>query len=156
MSFVQNSVESERSCEFSKLGDRLMKIKSPTVSKGVVASSSEIWNANLAQSLTLGTLTNLRSIIFGGSNWKFSKFSYPVAILKPDIQMGIFLISNLLFLIFEWKKISKLVGYTKTIYFQTGKNTVSWNFYLVLLILLIFKVVYWVSQTSLWLKSGNK
>ena len=52
--------------------DRWPKInKSPTVSNGVGASSFEIWTANLVQSLTVGTLTNSRSFIFGDSNWKF-------------------------------------------------------------------------------------
>ena len=45
--------------------------KSPTVSNGVGASSFEIWTANLAQSLTMGTLTNSQNFIFGDSNWKF-------------------------------------------------------------------------------------
>ena len=52
--------------------------KSPTVSNGVGASSFEIWTANLAQSLTVGTLTNSRSFIFGDSNWKSCKVSYTV------------------------------------------------------------------------------
>ena len=45
--------------------------KSPTISNGIGASSFEIWTANLAQSLTLGTLTNSPSFIFGDSNWIF-------------------------------------------------------------------------------------
>ena len=45
--------------------------KSPSVSNGVGASSFEIWTANLAQLLTVGTLTNSRSFIFGDSIWKF-------------------------------------------------------------------------------------
>ena len=72
--------------------DRCMKInKSPTVSNGVGASSFEIWTANLAQSLTVGTLTNSRSFIFGVSNWKFCKVSYPVGTPKSDTEMQIFL-----------------------------------------------------------------
>ena len=52
--------------------DRIMKInKSPTVSNGVGASSFEIYTANLAQSLTLVTVTKSWSFIFGDSNWKF-------------------------------------------------------------------------------------
>ena len=52
--------------------DRCTKINtSPTVSSGVRASSFEIWTANLAQSLTLGTLTNSQNFILGVSNWKF-------------------------------------------------------------------------------------
>ena len=59
--------------------DRLLKInKSPTVSNGVGVSSFEIWTANLAQSLTVGNLTNSRSFIFGDSNWKFCKVGYPI------------------------------------------------------------------------------
>ena len=51
--------------------------KSPTVSNDVGASSFEIWTANLAQSLTVGTLTNSWSFIFWDSNWKFYKVGYP-------------------------------------------------------------------------------
>ena len=63
MSFVRSSAKFERRCEFFKVvwwtRDRWPKInKSPTVSNGVGASSFEIWIANLAQSLTVGTLTN--------------------------------------------------------------------------------------------------
>ena len=72
--------------------DRWPKInKSPTVSSGVGASSFEIWNANLAQSLTVGTLTNSQSFICGDSNRKFCKVSYPIGTPKPDIQMQTFL-----------------------------------------------------------------
>ena len=71
--------------------DRCMKInKSPTFSSGIKASSFEIWTANLAHSLTLGTLTNSQSFIFGYSNWKFCSVSYPVGTLKPDIQVQTF------------------------------------------------------------------
>ena len=85
MSFVRSSVEFERRCEFTNLRDwpkthhRCTKInKSPTDSNGVRASSLDIWTANLAQSLTVGNLTNSRSFIFGDSNWKFCKVGYPV------------------------------------------------------------------------------
>ena len=72
--------------------DRCTKInKSLTVSSGIRTSSFEIWTANLAQSLTLGTLTNSRSFIFGVSNWKFCKFSYSIGAPKHNIQMQIFL-----------------------------------------------------------------
>ena len=72
--------------------DRCMKInKSPTVSNGVRASSFDILTANLAQSLTVGTLANSRRFIFGDSNWKFCKVSYPVGTQNPDIQMQTFL-----------------------------------------------------------------
>ena len=79
--------------------NRCMKInKSTTVSNGVGASSFEIWTANLAQLLTLGTQTNLWSFIFGDSNWKFCKVGYLVGTLKPDTRMQIFLIWDLLLL----------------------------------------------------------
>ena len=71
------------------------------------ASSFEIWTANLAQLLPVGTLTNSQSFIFGDSNWKFCKISYPVGTLKPDIQMQTFLtcdyLKNNYAFIFEWK-----------------------------------------------------
>ena len=71
--------------------DRCMKInKSPTVSNGVGASAFKIWTVNLAQLLTVGTLANSRSFIFGVSNWKFCKVGYPMGTPKPDIQMWIF------------------------------------------------------------------
>ena len=70
--------------------DRCTKInKSPTVSNGVRASSFEIWTANLAQSLTVGTLTNLQSFIFGDSH--FCKVGYPIGTQKPNIQIQTFL-----------------------------------------------------------------
>ena len=72
--------------------------KSPTVSNGVGASSFEIWSANLAQSLTVGTLTISRSFIFGDSNWKFCKVGYLVGPPKPDIQMRTFLTWDFCFL----------------------------------------------------------
>ena len=68
--------------------DRCTKInKSPTVSKGVGASSFEIQTPNLAQLLTVGTLTNSWNFIFGDPNWKFCKVGYPVGTPKSDIQM---------------------------------------------------------------------
>ena len=75
MSFIQSSAKFERHW-ISKVArwtcDRCPKInKSPTVSSGVGASSFEIWTANLAQSLTVCTLTNSQSFIFGDSIWKF-------------------------------------------------------------------------------------
>ena len=48
-------------------------------------------------SLTVGTLKNSQSFIFGVSNWKFCKVGYPVGTPKPDIQMQIFLIGIYLF-----------------------------------------------------------
>ena len=80
--------------------DRCMKIN-PTVSNGVGASSFEIWTANLAQSLTMGTLANSRSFIFGVSNWKFCKVGYPVGTPKPDIQMRIFLTWDFFLMLFK-------------------------------------------------------
>ena len=72
--------------------DRWPKInKSLTFSNGAGASSFDIWTANLAQSLTVGTLTNARSFIFGNSNWKFCKVSYPIGPQNPNIQMRTFL-----------------------------------------------------------------
>ena len=87
--------------------DRCTKInKSPTVSKGVGASSFEIQTPNLAQLLTVGTLTNSWNFIFGDPNWKFRKVGYPIGTPKPDIQMQIFLTWDffLYTLIFAWKK----------------------------------------------------
>ena len=65
MSLVQGSVEFERHWIFTVTSrwtyDGCTKMnKSPTVSNGIGASSFEIWTANLAQSLTVGTLTNSR------------------------------------------------------------------------------------------------
>ena len=133
--------------------DRCTKInKSPTVSNGVGASSFEIWTANLAQSLTVGTLTNSWSFIFGDSNWKFCKVGYTVGTQKPDLQMQTFLIwdfFNLFFMLlfFQWKK-SKPVGYTRTLYSQTGKN-MKWAETFVWCLSLIFKVVYQDPLTQL-------
>ena len=71
--------------------DRWPKInKSPTFSNGVGTSSFDIWTANLAQSLTVGTLTNSQSFFIGNSNWKFCRVGYPVGPPKPDIQMQTF------------------------------------------------------------------
>ena len=120
-----------------------MKInKSPTVSSGVRASACEIWTTNLAQLLNVGTLTNSWSLIFVHSNCKFCKVGYPVGTPKPDIQMRIFLTWDFFFnaFIFSWKK-SKPVGYTRTLYSQTGKNTKCAETF-VWCLLLIFKVVY--------------
>ena len=85
---------------------RCLKInQSSTVSNDIQASSSEIWTANLAQSLTVGTLTNSRRFVFGDSNWKFCKVGYPVGAPKPNIQMWTFLtwIFFFCFLIFSEK-----------------------------------------------------
>ena len=72
-SFVRSSLETLWIFKVARWTyDRCTKInKSPTISNGIRSSSFEIWTANLAQSLTLDTLTNPRSFIFGDSNWKF-------------------------------------------------------------------------------------
>ena len=132
--------------------NRCMKInKSPTVSNATGALSFMIWTANLAQLLTLGTLTNPQSFISGDSNWKFCELSYPVGTLKPNIQMHTFLIwiifvfciFGLFFVCFYFwvKNKSKPVRYTRTMYSQTGKNTKRAETFIWCL-LLIFKVVY--------------
>ena len=149
--------------------DRCMKInKSPTVSNGVRSSSIEIWTANLAQSLTMGTLTNSRSFIFGVSNWKFCSWlprRYPkTRHSNADLSdLGFFW--GFLFS-FLCEKKSKSVGYTSTLYLQTGKNT-KWAETFVWCLLLIFKVVYRDHLTQLlpftwdfvvkgqWLVSGQ-
>ena len=132
--------------------NRCTKInKSPTVSNGVRGLSFENWTANLAQLLTVGTLTSSQSSIFGDSNWKFYKVSYPVGTQKPDTQMRTFLTWVFFYFfyafIFEWKK-SKPAGYTRTLYSQTGKNT-KWAETLVWCLLLIFNVVKLVYQDHL-------
>ena len=124
--------------------DRCPKInKSLTVSNGVGASSFEIWTADLAQSLTVGNLTDSQSFTFGDSD---CKVSYPPT---PDIQMQTFLTWNFFFhaFIFCVKK-SKPVGYTRTLYLHTGEN-MKWAETFVCCLLLIFKVVYWDHLTQL-------
>ena len=128
--------------------DRCTKInKSPTVSNGVRASSFEIRTANLAQLLTMGTLTNSRSFIFGDSNWKFCKVGYPVGNLT--FGYGHFWLGTFFFnaFIFDWKK-SKPVLYTRTLHLQTEKNT-KWAETFVWCLLLIFEVVYQDHLTQL-------
>ena len=120
--------------------DRWPKInKSLSVSNGVGASSFEIWTANLAQPLTMGTLTNSRSFIFGDSNWKFCKVGYPVGPHKPDFQMRTFLTSDFFFffmlLFFSQKKKKKTCWiYKNTVFTNWEKDEVSWNFCLVIII----------------------
>ena len=137
MSFVQSSVEFERQCEFSKLRDErttMPKInKSPTVSNGISALSFEIWTANLAQLLTVGTLTNPQSFIFGDSNWQFCKVGYPVGTQKPDIQMRTFLTWDF-FKDFWVKKIKTCWIYKHTVFAYWEKYEVSWNFCLAFII----------------------
>ena len=114
--------------------------KRPTVSNGIRALSFEIWTANLAQSLTLGTLTNSLSFISGDSNWKFCQVGF-CRHLKSKTWHSNADISDLGYFFFnafiiEWKK-SKPVGYTRTMYSQTGKNTVLNE------LKLLFDVYYW-------------
>ena len=130
--------------------DRCTKIsKSPTGGNGIRASSV-IWTANLAQLLTMDTPTNSRNFIFGDSNWTFCKVGYPIGTLKPDIQicrhfwLGIFSV----FVLFLREKKSKTVGYTRTMYSQTGKNT-NWAETFVWCLLFNFKVVYQDHLTQL-------
>ena len=115
--------------------DRCMKInKSPTVSNGIGALSFEIWTANLALSLTMATLTNSWSFIFGDSNWKFRKVGYPVGTQKPDIQMQTFLTceSKKLKMLYFWvKKIKTCWIYKNTVFANCKKYEMSWNFCLV-------------------------
>ena len=85
--------------------DRCPKInKSPTVSNGVRPSSFEIWTANLVQLLTMSTLTNSKSFIFGDSNWKFCEVGYPIGTQKPNIQINIFQIWDYYFILFLVRK----------------------------------------------------
>ena len=115
--------------------DRCMKIN-PTVSNGVGASSFEIWTANLAQSLTVGTLTNSRSFIFRNSNWKFCAVGYPVGPPKPDIQMWTFLTWDYYFfmLLFFSEKNQNLLDIQEHCIRKWEKYKVSWNVYLVVII----------------------
>ena len=147
MSFVQSLVEFERRCEFSKLQDGhtidACKInKSPTVSNGFGASSFEIWTANMAQSLTVGTLANSLSFIFGDSNWKFCS-QLPCRHPKSwhsdaDIaDLG----ENKLCFYFLMKKIKTCWMYKNTV-FANWENT-KWAKTLIWCLLLIFKVVSW-------------
>ena len=117
-----------------------------SVSNGIQTSSFEIWTANLAQSPTIGTLTNSWSVIFGNSNWKSLQNWLPRR--HPGTQhsdalisvWGFFLIFFMLLFVSE--KNQKPVRYTRTLYSQTGENT-EWAEAFVWCLLLIFKVVYW-------------
>ena len=110
---------------------KINKSLTVTVSNGIRASSFEIWTANLAQLLTVGTLTNSQSFIFWDSNWKFCKVGYPVGTLKPDIQMRIFLTWDCYF----WmKKNQNLLDIQNTVFANWEKYEVSWNFCLVFII----------------------
>ena len=72
-----------------------------SVSNGTGASSFQIWIANLAQLLTLGTLTNSQTFIFGDSNWKFCSRLLSRHPKTWQLWFGIFFNA----FIFEWKKI---------------------------------------------------
>ena len=79
-----------------------------------------------------------QSLIFADSNRKFCKVSFPV--------LRTFLIFLNAF-IFQWKR-TKPVGYTRTLYSQTGENTKRAEI-VVWCLLLIFKVVSWDHLTQL-------
>ena len=120
--------------------DRCPKInKSPTVSNGVRASSFEIWTANLAQSLTVCTLTNSQNFIFGILNWKFCSWLASRPPPKPDIQMQTFLtwaFFKYFFFFFSGKNLNLFSCwmYKNTVFANWGKYEVSYNFCLVFII----------------------
>ena len=124
--------------------------KSPTFSNGVRASSFDSWTANLAQSLTMGTITNSQSFSFGNSNWTFCKVGSPSRPPKsPTFRCGHFWLGISFFMLLCFcEKNQKPVGYTRTPYSQTGKNT-KWAETFVWCLLLIFKVVYQDHLTQL-------
>ena len=112
----------------------------PTVSNGVRASSFEIWTANLAQSLTMGILTNPRSFIFGVSNWKFCSRSprrYPKT-WHSDADISDLGFKKIMLLFLREKNQNLLDIQEQT---ANGKNT-KWAKTFVWCLLLIFKVVY--------------
>ena len=109
-----------------RIHDRCTKIKSPTVSNGVGTSSFDIWTANLAQSLTVGTLTNPWSFIFRDSNWKFCSWlphRHPKTWHSDaDISdLGLFF----LLLYFSVKKIQTCYIYKHNAFANWGKYKVS-------------------------------
>ena len=115
--------------------DRCPKInKTPTVSNGIRASSFEIWTANMAQSLTMGTLTNSQSFIFGDSNRKFrSRLPHsPPKTWHSDAyiyDLGFFFM-----FLFCSEKIKTCWIYMNTVFANWGKYKVRWNFCLVFII----------------------
>ena len=82
-----------------------------------------IFELQIWPSLTMATLTNSQSFIFGNSNWKFCKVSYPVGTQKHDIQMRTFLTWGLLFfvLLFFSEKIKACWIYKNTVFAKWGK-----------------------------------
>ena len=108
--------------------------KSFTVSNGIGASSFEIWTANLTQSLTVGTLTNSWSFIFGDSNWKLCSW-LPRRPPKTRQMWTLWLgISSFLCFYFLVKKIKTCWVYKNTVFAKWEKYEVSWNFHLVFII----------------------
>ena len=122
--------------------DRCIKInKSPTVSNNVGASAAEIWTAILAQSLTVDTLTNSQSFIFGDSNWKFCSrlpCRHPKTWLSEKKRKNCF---------YFWVNKIKTCWIHKNTA-NWGKYEVSWNF-LYGVYYRLFKVVYWDHLTQL-------
>ena len=124
--------------------DRSTKMnKSPTVCNGVEASSFEVWTANLAHSLTVGTLTNSWSFIFGDSKGKFCKVGYPIGPPNRTFRcrhfwLGIFWIFMIVFLSEKNQNLLDIQAYCIR---KQGKNT-KWAETFVWCLLLIFKVVY--------------
>ena len=122
--------------------DRWPKInKIPAVSNGVGASSFEIWTANLARLLTVGTLTNSWSFIFGDSNWKFCKVGYPVGPINLTFRCGHFWLGISFFMLLFFSEKNQNLLDIQELYSQTGKNTKRAETF-VWCLLLIFKVVY--------------
>ena len=128
--------------------DRYMKInKSPTDSdsNGVGASSFEIWTANLAQSLTVGTLTNSRSFIFGDSNWKFCS---QLPHTHPKTWHSWLRIFSCFY--FWVKKNQNLLDIYKNTVFANLENYTKWaESFVWCLLLIFFIVVYWDHLTQL-------
>ena len=96
----------------------------------------------------MGTLTNSQSFIFGDSNWKFcSRLPHrPPKTWHSDAYIYDLGRKKICFY-FAVKK-SKPVGYTRTLYSQTGENTKCAETF-VWCLLLIFKVVYQDHLTQL-------
>ena len=78
-----------------------------------------------AQSLTLGTLTNSQSFIFGDSNWKFCKVGYPVGTPKPDIQIQTVLTWDFFKAFIFYEKNQSLLDYKNYVFANWKKYKVS-------------------------------